>query len=126
MLPADSVLPLVLFMALLMALSLHGLAASGQFPHEHRPQALRAGMGPAILFASIGTAIVCLAVGLTFAWRLIPWPAAIIGGGAMVLAAPLVLRRLPDSFVDGRGALIAFAGAGAALALVMIVVLPGG
>lgn len=120
MLPAGSVLPLAVFMALVMALSLHGLAASGQFPREHRSPALSAGAGPAILFASIGLAIVCLLAGLTLAWRLVPWYAAIIGGGAMVLAAPLVLRSFPDSFVDGRGALIAFAGAGAVLALVMI------
>jgi hypothetical protein len=123
MLPAESVLPLALFMALLMALSLQGLAASGQFPREHRSPALSAGVGPAILFASVGLAIVCLFVGLTLAWRLIPWYAAIIGGGAMVLAAPLVLQWFPDSFVDGRGALIAFAGAGAVLTLAMIVFL---
>jgi hypothetical protein len=118
MLPAESVLPLVLFMALVMALSLHGLAASGQFPRERRSPALGAGAGPLILFASIGVAAVCLLVGLTLAWRLVPWYAAIIGGGAMVLAAPLVLQWFPDSFVDGRGALIAFAGAGAVLAVI--------
>lgn len=123
MLPAEAVLPLVLFMALVMALSLHGLAASGQFPREHRSPALRTGAGPVILFGSIGVAAVCLLVGLTLAWRLIPWYAAIIGGGAMVLAAPLVLQWFPDSFVDGRGALAAFAGTGAVLALVMIAVL---
>lgn len=120
MLPAESLLPLVLFMALLMALSLHGLAASGQFPREHRSLALSADGGSAILFGSIGAAIVCLIVGLTLAWRLVPWYAAIIGGGAMVLTAPLVLQWFPDSFVDGRGALIAFAGAAVVLALVML------
>jgi hypothetical protein len=118
MLSAESVLPLALFMALAMALSLYGLAVSGQFPREHRSPALSAGAGPAILFASIGIAIVCLAVGLTFAWRFVPWYAAIIGGGAMILAAPLVLQSFPDGFVDGRSALIAFAGAGVVLALV--------
>jgi len=121
MLPGESVLPLVLFMALLMALSLHGLAASGQFPREHRSAALGAGLGSAILFGSIGIAFVCLLVGLTLAWRFIPWYAAIIGGGATVLAAPLMLQWFPDSFVDGRGALIAFAGAAAALALIALV-----
>jgi hypothetical protein len=39
--PSDAWLPLLLFMALLMALSLHGLAASGHFPHEYRAPALR-------------------------------------------------------------------------------------
>lgn len=123
MLPAQSVLPLGLFMALLMALSLHGLAASGQFPREHRSPALGAGLGASILFASIAVAIASLLVGLTLAWRLIPWYAAIIGGGAVVLAAPLVLQSLPDRFVDGPGALIAFAGTGVALALVMVALL---
>lgn len=123
MLPAESVIPLLLFMALAMALSLHALAASGHFPRKHCSPALSAGAGPLILFASIAIALLCLAVGLTLAWRLVPWYAAIIGGGAMVLTAPLVLQLFPDSFVDGRGALIAFAGIGLALALIMVTIL---
>ena len=42
-----------------------------------------------------------------------------IGGGAMVLAAPLILRLFPDRFLDGRGALIVFSAA-ALFALLMI------
>jgi hypothetical protein len=120
MLPTNAVFPLVIFIALLLAVSLHGLAASGQFPREHRAPALRSGGGATILFGSIAVAIVCLLVGAVVAWRLVPWYAMIIGGGATVLATPLVLQRFPDRFVDGRGALVAFAGAGTLLALVMI------
>jgi len=36
---------------------------------------------------------------------------------AMLLVAPLLLRPLPDSFVNGRGGLIALTTIGAALAL---------
>ena len=41
-----------------------------------------------------------------FAAERLPAPAAIIGGGAVLLAAPLVLQRLPDSFINGRRGLI--------------------
>ena len=42
-----------------------------------------------------------------------------IGGGAVALAAPFALRPFPDAFVNGRGALVIFAGA----SLVMLVLL---
>ena len=120
MLTARAVFLLGLFVALLLALSLHGLAASGQFPREHRAAPFKSPAGALVLFGSIAIAMVCLVAGATIAWRLIPWYAIVIGAGASFLAAPLVLRTLPDSFVDGRGALVAFAGAGAVLAAVMI------
>jgi hypothetical protein len=120
MLSTDAVLPLVLFVALVLALSLHGLAASGQFPREHRAAALRSPPGAMILFGSIAVALICLVAGVGGAWRLLPWYAIVIGAGAAFLAAPMVLRTLPDSVVDGRGALIAFAGAGVVLAGAMI------
>jgi hypothetical protein len=37
-----------------------------------------------------------------------------------VLAAPLVLRIFSDRFVDGRAALVIFAGAAAGLAVLML------
>ena len=108
--PTDAWLPLLLFMALLLALSLHGLSASGHFPYEHRAPALRLGLGRLLLFGSIAIAIVCLAIGITVAWRHIPWYAAIIGGGGVILIAPLAMHPLPDRFVDGASALIVFSG----------------
>ncbi len=120
MLPGESVLPLLLFMALLGAVALVGLAASGQFPREHRSPALRSATGAAILFGTLLVALVCLGIGIAIAWRTIPWYAAIIGGGAVVLAAPLLLQSLPDRFVDGRGALIAFVTLGALVTLAMV------
>ena len=119
MLPAASIIPLALFAALLLALALFGLAASGQFPSEHRAPAFATGIGAAILYGSIVVAALCLVAGLVSAWRMIPWYAAVIGGGLAILVAPLVLRQFPDRFVDGRGALLAFAGAGAVLALLL-------
>src|SRR5207244_7309641 len=53
MLPNETLIPLVLFTALLLVLSLHGLAASGQFPHEHRNPVLRFGLGGIILYGTI-------------------------------------------------------------------------
>jgi hypothetical protein len=118
-LPIDAWLPLLLFMALLLALSLHGLAASGHFPHEHRAAALRSGAGRLLLFGSIAIALGCFAIGITVAWRHIPWYAAIIGGGGVILIAPLAMHPLPDSFVNGASALIVFSGASLLLAIAM-------
>jgi hypothetical protein len=54
------------------------------------------------------------------AWRLIPWYAAIIASGLAIIAAPLVLRKFSDSFVDDRGSLLIFAGASVALATILL------
>ncbi|MGP0090392.1 MAG: hypothetical protein ACLPKB_10620 [Xanthobacteraceae bacterium] len=118
--PQDAVLPLALFMALMLSCSMHGLAASGHFPKEHRSAALSAGAGPFVLFGSLLLSFLSLATGLMLAARMIPWYAAVIGGGAMVLAAPLVLQLFSDATVNGRVALIVLSGASAVLAVSLI------
>jgi hypothetical protein len=123
MLPASAILPLVLFMALLLAVASCGLAASGHFPHEHRAPALKSGAGPYILFGTLLLSTLCLAVGVLLAWRTIPWYAAVIGGGAVVLAAPLLLRPFPDTFVNGRAALLAFSGVSMLIVVLLLGVL---
>jgi hypothetical protein len=116
----DAWFDLILFMVLLAAVSLHGLAASGQFPREHRVASLQSAAGAAILYGSIAVAMLSLMAGLLFAWQTIPWYAAVIGGGAPILFAPLLLRPLPDQFVNGRAALLSFSAAAAIIALVML------
>ncbi|MGO9699132.1 MAG: hypothetical protein ACLPX7_07720 [Xanthobacteraceae bacterium] len=118
MLSTATVIPFVLFVALILAASLHGLAASGHFPRAPRPSTSK--VGPIILFGSMAVAIAGLASGIVAAVRFVPWYAAIIGGGLSILAAPLVLQRFPDRFVDSRGALLTFAAANVALAIVLI------
>ena len=120
MLPTDALIPLAIFMALLLALALFGLSASGHFPRHYRAPALSSGPGRAILHGSIATALICLSVAIVGAWLLIPWYAAVIGGGLAILCAPLVLQRCPDRFVNGYGALLAFAGASVALAVLLV------
>ena len=110
--------PLLLFMALVLAVSLLGLTAAGHFPRE--PGKLSPRVGAPVLFGSLAVAGACLLAALIGAWRHIPWYAAIIGGGAMVLLTPLVLRPLPDAFVDGPAALLAFSGLAALLAAVLV------
>src|SRR6185369_5184501 len=115
MLPGETLIPLTLFTALLLVLSLHILAASGQFPREHRAPALASGVGGIVLYGTIAVTITSLVVALLAAWRLIPWYAAVIGGGLAILVAPLALQQFPDRFVDGRASLLSFAAAGALL-----------
>src|SRR5215468_7564868 len=114
------VLALVLFIALLLSAALTALAASGHFPPEHRAASLRSGTGRAILFGACVVSALSLVVGAATAWHVLPWPAAVIGAGAAMLAAPLLLRPLPDAFVNGPTALLAFASASALLALALL------
>ncbi|MFZ0104882.1 MAG: hypothetical protein WAL49_21605 [Pseudolabrys sp.] len=120
MLPEAVWIPLALFTTLLLFVSLHALAASGQFPREHRAPALMSGGGAIVLYGTIAVALISLLAALFAAWRLIPWYAAVIGGGLAILAAPLVLEKFTDRFVDGRTSLVSFAGAGALLAFLLV------
>ena len=120
MLPEAVWIPLALFTTLLLFVSLHALAASGQFPREHRAPALMSGGGAIVLYGTIAVALISLLAALFAAWRLIPWYAAVIGGGLAILAAPLVLQQFTDRFVDGRISLVSFAGAGALLAFLLV------
>ena len=61
----------------------------------------------------LATALAC-ATALALAWHAVPWYATVIGGGAALLFAPLLLQPLPDTFVNGRRGLLVFC-AGAAL-----------
>ena len=108
---------LALFMVLVLVLSLYGLTVSGHFPQEHRAAALKTGAGRIVLWATLALSVALAALTLAFAWRHVPIYAAIIGGGAMVLAAPLLLQPFPDRFVNGRTGLLTFAGLGLGLAL---------
>jgi hypothetical protein len=120
MLPEAVWIPLALFTTLLLFVSLHALAASGQFPREHRAPALMSGGGAIVLYGTIAVALISLLAALFAAWRLIPWYAAVIGGGLAILAAPLVLQQFSDRFVDGRTSLVSFAGADALLAFLLV------
>src|SRR4029078_8656571 len=91
MLPAETLIPLTLFTALLLVLSLHTLAAGGQFPREHRAPALASGVGGIILYGTIAVTITSLVVALLAAWRLIPWYADAIGGRLAILVETLII-----------------------------------
>jgi hypothetical protein len=126
MLPSESLIPLVLLAAMLLVFCLHALAASGQFPRQLRAPALASGLGAIVLFGTIAVAMTSLVAALLAAWRLVPWYAAVIGGGLAILAAPLVLQQFPDRFVDGRASLLSFATAAALLALLLLWLNAGG
>jgi hypothetical protein len=116
----DAWAALFLFILLVGAVSLQGLAASGQFPHEYRAPPFRSATGSAILFGSIAVSALAITAGVIFAWRAIPWYAAVIGGGLPVLFAPLLLRPFPDTFVNGRAAMLFFSAIAGVIALVML------
>ena len=107
---------LALFMGTILLVALYGLTASGHFPVEFRPAKLQGGMGRIVLWATMLAAGLAGLSALVRAWSLLPWYVSLIGGGAMLLFAPLLLQPLPDSFVNGRRGLIAFSAGAVALA----------
>jgi hypothetical protein len=109
---------LAVFMALVLVLALYGLTVSGHFPAEYRAPALRTAAGQVLLWGTLALSTALTVLVARFAWRHIPLYAAAIGGGAMLLAAPLILRPLPDSFVNGRRGLLFFTGLALCLALI--------
>ena len=70
----------------------------------------------ATLVTSGLTAIIMIVV----AFGVLPWPAIIIGGGGALLAGPLVLRVLPDDFVDGFAGILTFAAAAIVIGLLLL------
>ena len=112
-------LELSLYTVSVALLALYGLTVSGHFPAEVRAPHLKTGAGAAILWVTLAAA--CLAA-IMVAWvasAVLHWTAVIIAGGAMLLAAPLLLRLFPDRFVDGLSGLVVFAAGAVAVALIM-------
>ena len=108
---------LTVFMGLVLAFALYGLTASGHFPEQHRAPALKRTTGRFILWGSIAGAFVVLVAACVLAFQRLPIYAAVIGGGGMLLIAPLVLQSFPDSFVDGRRGLLSFTAFGLVLVI---------
>jgi hypothetical protein len=106
-----------IFMGLVLMTALYGLTVSGHFPAEFRSPAFGSPLGKAIIWGTLAVSAAIVAVALALAWYRLPLAAAIIGGGAMLLFAPLLLQPLPDDFVDGRLGLLTFSGLGATLAV---------
>lgn len=121
--PLPSWPELALFMGLVLAAASQVIVISGHFPGGDRAESFRTPVGTAIIWGAVAVTAVTVVAALAFAYRAVPWYAAVIGGGLMILVAPLLLQPLPDRFVDGRPALlllpaIALALAAVALALV--------
>ena len=110
---------LSLFMIAVLLLSLYGLTVSGHFPAQSRADEFKSGPGAIVIWATIVAACSAAAFVLIIAWTVLPWYAIAIGGGAMLLVAPLLLQPFPDSFVDGPTGLLTFA-AGAILVAAMM------
>lgn len=101
-------------------LTLYGLTVCGHFPAEARRKELQTPIAtvaiPATLFTSGLAAVIVVAMAVSA----LPWTVIIIGGGAALLAGPLLLRALPDDFVDGLAGLLTFTAAVIVTALLLL------
>jgi len=110
---------LACFMAGVLAVALYGLTASGHFPVEARSERLKSGQGALVLWGTLAITVLAALSLLLKSWWILPWYLLVIGGGAMLLFAPMLLQPLPDSFVNGRRGLLMFSAGAALLAGVM-------
>lgn len=106
-----------LFMAMALTICMFIVVAAGHFPAHSRATARRTVSGTIVLWGSISAVVASAVCALTFAFVALPWYAAIIGGGLMVLAAPLLVQPFPNRIVDGKAALLALAVVSLALCL---------
>jgi hypothetical protein len=116
-----SAVSLALFAALILAVSLQLLSASGHFPLQARGPAMKGAAAGLLLWLSLAVTLAALITGALAAWEHLPWQGLIIAGGLAVLSAPVVLQQFPDRFVDGRSALLTFAAGAAVCALLLVV-----
>jgi hypothetical protein len=110
---------LAILMGSVLLVALYGLAASGHFPAEFRPERLQRGWGALVLWGTMVATGLAGAAALALAWRALPWYAIVIGGGATLLFAPMLLQPLPDSFVNGRRGLLVLSAGSVVLAALM-------
>ena len=111
---------LALFAALVLAVSLQLLAASGHFPLPARGDAMKGAAAVLILWLSLAVSAAAMIAGALAAWERLPWQGLIIAGGLALLSAPVILQQFPDRFVDGRAALVTFAAGATACAFVLV------
>ncbi len=115
-------LDLVLFVADVGLLALYGLACSGHFPADYRSDVFKTARGASVLWGTMVTAAIAAGLVVNAATRVLPWPSMVIGGGGMLLAAPLLLQLFSDRFVNGISALLSFAGSALITSVIFMVV----
>jgi hypothetical protein len=108
------------FIGLVLAITLYGLALSIHFPSEHRRPSLKGGLGSVVLWGTTAIVIAAAVLAVRLVFAALPLYVAVIAGGAAVLVAPPLLKPLPDRLIDDRGGLMLFAGLAALLALISL------
>jgi len=108
-----------LMVATLLMAVLYGLAASGHFPAEFRHPRVQRGWGALVLWGTMPATALAAGTAGVLGSRALPWYATVIGAGAALLLAPLLLQPLPDSFVNGRRGLLMLAAGSALLAALL-------
>ena len=100
---------LILFMAMALNVCMFVVVAAGHFPAHSRAAELRTLAGSLILWGAICIIVVSAVGAMYFAFAILPWYAAVIGGGLMVLIAPLLVQPFPNRVVDGKAVLLGLA-----------------
>jgi hypothetical protein len=112
---------LALFIVGVTVVTLYGLTVSGHFPFEARSKELQTPIGTFVINTTLLTSSLAAIILIIVAFDVLPWTVIVIGGGGALLAGPLLLRTLPDAFVDGLAGVSTFAVAAIVAVLILLV-----
>src|SRR5947209_1702249 len=84
---------LAIFAALVLAVSLQLLAASGHFPSAARGPAMQSRPAVLLSWASLAITLAAFAAGVLAGAQRLPWQGLVIAGGLALLSAPLILQQ---------------------------------
>lgn len=108
---------LALFAGMMLAVTMYGLVLAAHFPAEHRRPELCGAVGGLVLWGTCAAVVLVALFAVRLALAELPGYAAVLAGGLAILAAPLALKPLPDTLLDGRAGLLLLALSALALAV---------
>ena len=85
------------------------VVVAGHFPVQSRAEKFRSFSGLMVLWGSICIVAISVLGMVYLAVAALPFYAVIIGGGLMVLVAPLAVQPFPNRVVDARVSLVGLA-----------------
>ena len=112
-----SLSPLLLLMATALVSCMFVVVVAGHFPVQSRAEKFTTLSGLLVLWGSICVVVISSLGTVYFSAMALPLYATIIGGGLMVLAAPLAVQPFSNHIVDSKQVLLALAAVSLALCI---------
>ena len=83
---------------------------SGSLPVRAAPEAVKSGLGPALIWINVAVLLGLLIMTFGFAIAQLRWTSLIVGGGFVFLFAPFIVQDLPRGLKDTQAGLMTLLG----------------